>query len=82
VARRARSADDATLRVLVARARAARPGAGEGSVRALLVREGLTASAQRIRAALVAAGRQPATGRGPARRDEPPADEDRDDTAA
>ncbi len=46
------SADDATLREYVARARADRPGAGELAVRRLLASDGLSASSQRIRAAL------------------------------
>jgi hypothetical protein len=49
-------ADDETLRALVVRARAERPGAGEPAVRRLLTEAGLSASAARVRAALAATG--------------------------
>jgi hypothetical protein len=48
------TADDATLRALVAQARAERPGAGEPAVRRLLADAGLSASSARLRAALTA----------------------------
>ena len=55
------SADDQTLRDLVAQARAERPRAGAPAVRRLLNDRGLSASDVRIRAALAATTTQPLT---------------------
>jgi hypothetical protein len=51
---RTRQVDDVGLAELVAQARTERPGAGEGTVRALLRQRALSASSRRIRDALTA----------------------------